>query len=115
MAGRQIHQQLNPRPNLSGHGYLVTAMFLRPGGEERMRKPAIQLNEEPAVVVRETSPALRLTPQDHQLMSERGILSLKVDLRLERRGQHGQNKPDQRDHRARILNFALRRRFIAMS
>jgi hypothetical protein len=47
------------------------------------RKPAIELNEEPAVVVRETSPARQLTPQDHQLMLERGILSLKPDLRLE--------------------------------
>jgi hypothetical protein len=47
------------------------------------RKPAIELNEEPAVIVRETSPAVQLAPQDHQLMSERGILSLKPDLRLE--------------------------------
>src|SRR3982074_926841 len=47
------------------------------------RKPAIELTEEPAVVIRETSAALQLTPQDHQLMSERGILSLKQDLRLE--------------------------------
>src|ERR1700716_4590411 len=47
------------------------------------RKAAIELNEEPAVVVREPSPALQLKPQDHQLMSERGILSLKPDLRLE--------------------------------
>jgi hypothetical protein len=37
-----------------------------------------ELSEEPAVVVRETSPALQLTPQGHQLMSERGILSLKL-------------------------------------
>jgi hypothetical protein len=37
------------------------------------RKPAIELNEEPAVAVRETSPALQLTPQYHQLTSERGI------------------------------------------
>jgi Raf kinase inhibitor-like YbhB/YbcL family protein len=47
------------------------------------REPAIELNEEPAVVVRETRPALQLTPQDHQLMSERSILSLKPDFRLE--------------------------------
>jgi len=47
------------------------------------RKPSIHLDEEPAIVVRETSAALRLTSQDHQLMSERGILSLKPDLRLE--------------------------------
>jgi hypothetical protein len=69
------------------------------------RKPAIELNEEPTVVVRETSPALQLTPQDHQLMSERDILSLKGDLRLERRSQHGQNKPDQRDHRTQLSRF----------
>jgi hypothetical protein len=46
------------------------------------RKSAIELNEEPAVVVSETSAALQLAPQDHQLMSERSILSLKPDLRL---------------------------------
>ena len=51
--------------------------------ENRKDRPAIELSEELAVVVRETSPALQLTPQDHQLMSERGILSLTLDLRLE--------------------------------
>jgi hypothetical protein len=51
--------------------------------KDRRKPPAIELNEEPAVVARETSVALQLTPQDHQLMSERGILSLKPDLRLE--------------------------------
>src|SRR5712672_1938513 len=44
------------------------------------REPAIELNEEPAIVVRKTSPTLQLTPQDDQLMSERGILSLQPDL-----------------------------------
>ena len=43
----------------------------------------MELNEEPAVVVSETSPAPQLAPQDHQLMSERSILSLKPDLGLE--------------------------------
>src|ERR1700720_4892694 len=47
------------------------------------RKPSIHLDQEPAIVVREMSAALHLTSQDHQLMSERGILSLKPDLRLE--------------------------------
>ena len=47
------------------------------------RKPAIELNEEPAVVTRDTRPALQLTSQDDQLMSERGILNLKPDLRPE--------------------------------
>jgi hypothetical protein len=35
------------------------------------REPAIELNEEPAVGGRKTSPALQLTPQNEQLMSER--------------------------------------------
>src|SRR4029077_12689545 len=40
------------------------------------RKPSIHLYEEPAIVVREVSAALHLTPQDHQLMSsKRGIHS----------------------------------------
>src|SRR6476646_10151915 len=64
------------------------------------RKPAIELNEEPAVVVREMSAALQLTPQDHQLMSERGILSLQPDLRLEWRGQDRQDKTREPDHSA---------------
>src|ERR1700680_1147496 len=66
------------------------------------RKPAIELNEEPAVVVSETSPALQLAPQDHQLMSERGILSLKPDLRLEWRGQDRHDETQEPDHSASL-------------
>ena len=40
-------------------------------------------------------------------MSEHRILRLKPALRLERRGQHGQNKPDQRDHRANLADSSL--------
>src|ERR1700736_5300871 len=40
-------------------------------------------------------------------MSERGILSLKPDLRLERRGQHGQDKPDEPDHRGDLADSSL--------
>jgi hypothetical protein len=49
------------------------------------RKPSIHLDQEPAIVVREMSAALRLASQDHQLMSERGVLSLKLifDLKAE--------------------------------
>jgi hypothetical protein len=54
------------------------------------RKPAIQLDQEPAVVVREPNPALHLTPQNDQLMSENRILCLKSALRLEWCGQYGQ-------------------------
>jgi hypothetical protein len=40
-------------------------------------------------------------------MSEHGILSLKPDLRLEWRGERGQNKPNQRDHRANLADSSL--------
>jgi hypothetical protein len=50
------------------------------------RKPAIKLDEEPAIVVRKPGPAPRFTSQDDQLMSERRSLCLKPALRLEWRG-----------------------------
>jgi hypothetical protein len=53
------------------------------------RKPAIELNEEPAVIIREKSAALQLTPQDHQLMLKHRVHSFKPQLRLEWRGQDG--------------------------
>ena len=73
---------------------MLKAWFAHFGHENRKdrRKPAMELNEQPAVVVRETSQALQLTPPDHQLMSERGILSLKPDLRLDRHDET--QKPD---------------------
>jgi len=40
-------------------------------------------------------------------MSEHRILRLKPALRLEQRGQHGQNKTDKRDHRANLADFSL--------
>jgi hypothetical protein len=49
-------------------------------------KPSIQLDQEPAVVVRQPNPAWYLTPQNHQLMSERRILCFKPAHRLEWRG-----------------------------
>src|ERR1700716_59721 len=75
-----------PTPIAAKAGPMPTYQRIGSNNQENRkdrRKPAIELNEEPAVVVRETSPALQLTPQDRQLMSERGILSLKPDLRLE--------------------------------
>src|ERR1700694_1339516 len=63
-------------------------------------KPSIHLDEEPAVVVGRLGSTSHPAPQDDQLMSEHRILRLKPAVRLERRGQHGQNKTDKRDHRA---------------
>ena len=50
---------------------------------QERRKPAIQLDKEPAVVVCEPGPALHLTPQNDQLMSERYVLGFKPALRFE--------------------------------
>jgi hypothetical protein len=67
-------------------------------------EPAIELDEKPAIAVRQLGPPPHLTPQDNQLMSERRILRLKPALRLELRGQDGQNKVDQRDHCANLAD-----------
>ena len=49
-------------------------------GELLRREPAIELDEEPAVVVREASPAFQLASQDDQLMSKHCILRIKPDV-----------------------------------
>jgi hypothetical protein len=72
------------------------------------REPAIELDQEPAVVVREASPALQLALQNDQLMSKHCILRLKPDVRLEWRGQHRQNEADQRDDRANLADSIIR-------
>jgi hypothetical protein len=71
-------------------------------------KPSIHLDEEPSILVRQPDATLQPTPQDNQLMSKHRILRLKPALRLERRGQHGQNEPNQRDHRANLADSVNR-------
>src|ERR1700686_574725 len=66
------------------------------------RKPSIRLEEEPAIVVREPGPAGHLAPQNDQLMSKHRVLSFKPQLRLEWRGQDGQNETEQPDHSASL-------------
>jgi hypothetical protein len=44
--------------------------------------------------------ATQLAPQDNQLMSQHRVLSFKPRLRLEWRGQDGQNETEQPDHSA---------------
>ena len=56
------------------------------------------------MAVREPGPAGHLAPQNDQPMSERNIPSLQPALRLEFRGQHGQNKANQRDHIANLAD-----------
>jgi len=48
--------------------------------------------KEPAFTVCELDAATQLAPQNDQLMSKYRILSLKPDLRLEWRGQDGQDE-----------------------
>src|SRR5258708_10370616 len=65
-------------------------------------KPAIQLDEEPAIAVCEFDAPAQLAPQNDQLMSERGIFGLKPDLGLEWRGQGGQCETQKPDHSASL-------------
>jgi hypothetical protein len=67
------------------------------------RKPAIQLDKEPAVVVRQPGHALDRTPQYDQLMPENRILCLKPALRLEWCGQDSQDEAEQGEHRPPTL------------
>src|SRR5277367_873969 len=53
-------------------------------------------------MVREPNATRQPTPQDNQLMSKHRVLSLKPQLRLEWRGQDGQNETEQPDHSASL-------------
>src|SRR5437879_12184189 len=68
------------------------------------REPAIQLDKEPAIMVRQPDATMKPAPQDNQLMSKHRVLSFKPQLRLEWRGQDGQNETEQPDHSASLGN-----------
>src|SRR5258707_3535075 len=53
-------------------------------------------------MVRQPDATMKPAPQDHQLMSKHRVLSFKPQLRLERRGQDGQNETEQPDHSASL-------------
>src|ERR1700675_4280724 len=65
-------------------------------------KKAKQLDKEPAIIVREPDATTQPTLQDNQLMSKHPVLSFKPQLRLEWRGQDGQNETEQPDHSASL-------------
>src|SRR5467141_1135477 len=56
----------------------------------------------PAIMVREPDATMQPTLQDNQLMSKHRVLSFKPQLRLEWRGQDGQNETEQPDHSASL-------------
>ena len=62
-------------------------------------KPSIQLDQEQAISVRELDTTANPPLQHNQLMTERRVLGLKSALRLERRGEQGQEEAQQGDHR----------------
>jgi hypothetical protein len=66
------------------------------------RKPTIQLDQEPAIMVGEPDATWQPAPHDIQLMSKHRVLSFKPQLRLEWRGQDGQNETEQSDHSASL-------------
>src|SRR5258705_11097172 len=62
----------------------------------------MQLDKEPAIIVREPDATMQPTPQNNQLMSKHGVLSLKPQRRLEWRGQDGQSETEKPDHSASL-------------
>src|SRR5258708_38745385 len=66
------------------------------------RNPAVQLDKEPAIIVRKPDATVQPAPQDNQLMSKHRVLSFKPHLRLEWRRQDGQNEIEQPDHSASL-------------
>src|SRR5258708_3485559 len=90
-----------PTPLHAKAGPMPTNERLGPDDREDLqdrRNPAVELDKEPAIIVRKPDATMQLTPQDHQLMPKHRVLSFKPQLRLQRRGQHGQNETEQPDH-----------------
>src|ERR1700694_548317 len=86
-----------PTPVAAKAGPMPTHERLGPDDCENLqdrRNPAVQLDEEPAIMVREPDATMRPAPQDIQLMSKHRVLSLKPQLRLEWRGQDGQSETE---------------------
>src|ERR1700731_429054 len=94
-----------PTPAAAKAGPVPTHECLGPDDCENLhdrRKPAIELDKEPAIMVREPDATRQPTPHDIQLMSKHRVLSFKPQLRLEWRGQDGQNETEQPDHSASL-------------
>src|SRR5881392_2925787 len=72
----------------------------RDGIQDRW-EPSIQLDQEQAIAVGELDATAHPPLQHNHLMSERRVLCLKSALRLERRGEQGEEEAEQRDYRVR--------------
>src|SRR5712671_3702503 len=94
-----------PTPVAAKAGSVPTHERLGPDDCENLldcRKPAIQLDKEQAITVCEPDATMWPAPQDNQLMSKYRVLSFKPQLRLEWRGQDGQNETEQPNHSASL-------------
>jgi hypothetical protein len=106
-----------PTPVAAKAGSVPTHERLGPDDRENLQdfwKPTIQLHQEQTIVVREPDATLQPAPQDNQLMSKHRVLSFKPQLRLEWRGQDGENETEQPDHSANLgdsITASTRMRF----
>src|SRR5437660_3789381 len=93
-----------PPPVPTEAGPMPTYESLGPDDRDGLQhrwEPSIQLDQEQAIPIRELNATAHPPLQHNQLMSERRVLCLKSALRLERRGEQGQEKAEQSDHRRR--------------
>ena len=67
-------------------------------------KPAVKLDQEQTIEVRDMDPATHLAPQHHDLVTKRRILGLKSTLRLEWRDQNSEDEAQQREHCTLMLS-----------
>src|SRR5260370_40934102 len=97
-----------PTPVAAKSGSVPTYERLGPDNCENLQdcwKPAIELDKEPAIMVREPDATMQPAPQDNQLMAKHLVLSLEPHLRLERRGHVGQDETEKSDHSASLGSF----------
>jgi hypothetical protein len=69
-----------PTPVAAKAGPMPTNERLGPDDREDLqdrRNPAVELDKEPAIIVRKPDATMQPTPQDHQLMSKHRVLSFK--------------------------------------
>src|ERR1700692_1170751 len=94
-----------PTPVATKTGPVPTQERLGPDDRKDLqdrRNPAVQLDKEPAIMVRDRDATMQPAPQANQLMPKHRVLSFKPHLRLEWRGQDGQNETEQPDHSASL-------------
>ena len=87
-----------PTPVAAKAGPVPTQERLGPDDRKDLqdrRNPAVQLDKESAIMVRKPDATMEPAPQDIQLMSKQRVLSFKLHLRLEWRGQDGQDETEQ--------------------